>query len=298
MKVIGSDKRIYTFSPLNKPQAFIDLGETFWIETEDCYGGQIQTEHDLRTHIDTSTMDASTGPIAVNGVFQGDVIRVEILDIQVADKGIMVTAPGLGPLGDMIAEATTKIIPIEDGLARFNDRICFPIKPMIGVIGVAPREGSVHCATPGDHGGNLDTKDITIKSSVYFPVFVDGANLAVGDLHARMGDGELDGTGIEVAGKIKMRVSKVKCAVSLTMPIVETDEEYLVIASEQSFSAAARKGIACAVKLLEKSLELSFSDAYRLVSATCDLRVSQIVNPLITVRVAIPKSLTPPLFWT
>lgn len=67
---------------------------------------------------------------------------------------------------------------------------------MVGVCGVAPKPGlDVHCAVPGDHGSNLDTKMIKVGSRVYLPVAVPGAGLAVGDLHACMGDGELSGHG-------------------------------------------------------------------------------------------------------
>lgn len=113
----------------------------------------------------------------------------------------MVTSPGLGVLGEKITEAHTKIIPIKNGFAEFNEKIRLPLTPMIGVLGVAPAEGSVHCAVPGDHGSNMDTKLIKVGSKVYLPVFVSGANLALGDLHACMGDGELSGTGIETAGQ-------------------------------------------------------------------------------------------------
>lgn len=118
----------------------------------------------------------------------------------------MVTSPGLGVLGEKITEAHTKIIPIKNGFAEFNEKIRLPLTPMIGVLGVAPAEGSVHCAVPGDHGSNMDTKLIKVGSKVYLPVFVSGANLALGDLHACMGDGELSGTGIETAGRVCLQV--------------------------------------------------------------------------------------------
>lgn len=294
MKVILSDKVIYHFSPKNQPIDSINLGDDFWVETNDCYSGQIKTEKDLRPNIDISIMDAATGPIEIKGVVPGDIICVEILDIELAAQGVMVTAPGLGPLGDLITEPDTKIIPIKNGLAYFSDELKLPLTPMVGVLGVSPDHGEIHCATPGDNGGNLDTKDIKKGSKVYFPVFVKGANLAVSDLHACMGDGELSGTGIEIAGRVKMVVSKVASR-NLLMPIVETKESFAIIASATSFETAAYKGLKYTVELLQNALGLSFSNAYRLLSATCDLKISQIVNPLLTVRVSVPKSIVPKL---
>lgn len=165
---------------------------------------------------------------------------------------------------------------------------------MVGVIGVAPAEGEVRNASPGNHGGNLDTKDIKPGSKVYFPVFVDGANLALGDLHACMGDGELSGTGIEIAGKVRLSVEKVP-GINLNVPVVETESHFMVVTSAENFTEAAREGIGHSIGFIRRNLGLSFPDAYRLLSATSDLRISQIVNPLLTLRLAIPKTLMPTL---
>lgn len=288
MKTIKKNKVIYSFSPDNAPIATVKLNETFWIETQDCYGGQIKTENDLRTNIDNSILDASTGPVAIKDVYAGDTICVDILKIEVDSQGVLPTAPGFGPLGELIKTADTKIVPIKDNLIHFSDDLKLPLTPMIGVLGVAPKKGEIHCATPGDHGGNIDTKEIKEENKVYFPVFVDGANLAAGDIHACMGDGELSGTGVETAGKIQLKITKVD-NLKITMPIVETAKSLMVISSESSFEKATKKGLKFATDLITRYTNLSFPDAYRLLSATCDLQISQIVNPLITVRVKIPK---------
>jgi len=291
IKVVGKEKVIYNFSPGNMPVDEVDLNEDFWVETEDCYCGQIKTERDLRPNIDITIMDAATGPIRINGVAAGDVICVSVEEIELASQGVMVTSPGLGPLGDLIGEPNTKVIAIKDGYAHFSENIKLPLAPMVGVLGVAPKQGEIHCATPGDHGANMDTKDVRVGSKVYLPVFVDGANLAVADLHACMGDGELSGTGIETAGRVRLRVTKAKTG-KLLMPVVEDEDSFMVVSSEKTFGEAARKGIKYSVELLQAALGLCFPDAYRLLSAACDLRISQIVNPLITVRISIPKTLT------
>lgn len=116
--------------------------------------------------------------------------------IDLAPQGVMVTSVGLGVLGDHITEPNTKIIPVHDGFAHFSDDIKLPLTPMIGVMGVATKNGEIHCAVPEDHGANMDTKLVRVGSRVYFPVNAEGAGLAVGDMHACMGDGELSGTGI------------------------------------------------------------------------------------------------------
>ena len=160
----------------------------------------------------------------------------------------------------------------------------------MGVIGVAPRSGDIHCAVPGDHGSNMDTKIITVGSKVYLPVAVKGALLAVGDLHACMGDGELSGTGIETAGKILMKVTVLK-GTRLERPMVETADSMYTIASAKEFKDGVHAAVEDMVNYLMKKTGLSFPDAYRLLSATCDIQVSQVVNDLHTFRVRAPKAL-------
>src|SRR5450830_439662 len=64
---------------------------------------------------------------------------------------------------------------------------------------------------PREHGGNCDIKDLSRGSKVYFPVYVDGAGLSVGDLHFSQGDGEITFCGaIEMAGWVHMRVNIIK----------------------------------------------------------------------------------------
>ena len=207
MRVIPKDKVIFSFNAEHPCQYTVQDGETFWVETDDCYSGQITDASVKRPDIDISIMDCSVGPIAVQGAQPGDTLCVEILAIEFGPQGVMVTSKGLGVLGDRITEPDTKVIPIRDGFAHFSDTIRLPLTPMVGVCGVAPKPGlDVHCAVPGDHGSNLDTKMIKVGSRVYLPVAVPGAGLAVGDLHACMGDGELSGTGIETpAGSASRR---------------------------------------------------------------------------------------------
>ena len=208
MKVLSKDHVIYFFNQENPACYRVEDGETFWVETDDCYSGQIKDASVKRPDIDISIMDCSVGPIYIEGAMPGDTLCVEILAIQFAPQGVMVTSKGLGVLGERIQEPDTKIIPIRDGFAYFSDSIRLPLTPMIGVCGVAPKAGlNVHCAVPGDHGGNLDTKLVTVGSRLYLPVEQEGAGLAVGDLHACMGDGELSGTGIETPGRICIRTS-------------------------------------------------------------------------------------------
>ena len=68
---------------------------------------------------------------------------------------------------------------------------------------------------PREHGGNCDIKNLTRGSKVYFPVYVKGGGLSMGDIHFSQGDGEITFCGaIEMAGFLDLRVSLIKDGVA------------------------------------------------------------------------------------
>ncbi len=288
MKTILKDHVIQSFNRTNPFKYHVEDGEIFWVELDDCYSGQINSPEILRTHIDASLINRSVGPIAIKGALSGDVLCVEILEICLAQQGVMVTSPGLGVLGERIVEANTKIIPVKEGYAHFSSEIKVPLTPMIGVIGVAPKEGDIHCAIPGDHGANMDAKVITTGAKVYLPVAIDGAGLALTDLHACMGDGEVSGTGLEIAGKVRLKVTVLSPGFT-DRPMVETADSLYTIASHEDIGTAIRIAVDDMTAFIMKKKQLSFPDAYRLVSATCDVQICQLVNKRKTIRVRAPK---------
>ncbi len=222
------DKVVYTFSAANAPIASIDSGEVVIFRTQDCFSNQMHSESQLVTNCDYSKMNPATGPLFVRDAHPGDVLKVELLDVQCDVIGTT-TLPKIGPLWDK-CETRTKRIPIENGKAVFND-VRFPVNPMIGVIGVAPEEGkSVPCGYPGNHGGNLDCKLMVKGNTAYFPVRVEGALVQMGDMHAVMGDSELCGTGLEINGTVMARISIIRqCA--LDWPVLETPTSWYTLAS-------------------------------------------------------------------
>lgn len=288
MKVIPKDQVIFHFNTTNQANYEVEDGEVFWVEADDCYSGQIYSEEIKRPDIDISIMDCAVGPIHVRGAMPGDTLCVEVLALDLARQGVMVTSPGLGVLGNQITEPNTKIIPVHDGFAHFSEDIRLPLTPMIGVMGVAPRSGEFHCAVPDDHGANMDTKLVRAGSKVYFPVHVEGAGLAVGDMHACMGDGELSGTGIEIAGRMCLKTI-VYHDRPIERPVIETADAIYFLASRKTLKESIRLASQDAVQFLMKRLDLCFPDAYRLLSAVCDIQICEVVDDNVTVRIHCPK---------
>src|SRR5207302_7848266 len=221
-------------------------------------------------------------------------IRIQIREIRVADWGFQSIVSGHGVLGDEVDRPRTKVIPIEDGIAVFSKRIRLPVRPHVGTIGVAPAAEEWTTFYPGDHGGNLDTKEISKGNSVYLLVFQPGAQLAMGDIHALTADGEVCVTGIEIAGTIRAQVDVLR-GYGLQRPIVETPEAWLTLASAPTLDDAAKLATHDGVAFLARGADLPWDEAYMLASIACDLRISQDVDPWRTAKLVIPKKLVPRL---
>jgi amidase len=283
---------IYIFEPEMSPAASVKPGEVFKVETDDCFCGQIKSEKTLCSEIDFDRINPATGPIRIEGAEPGDTLAVEIIGMDLADHGVAVAVPGEGLLGDSVERPSTKIIPIKDGQCLFSG-LSLPVKPMIGVIGVAPEEGAFPTGTPWSHGGNMDTKDIGPGAILYLPVRRPGALLAMGDCHAVMGDGEVCCSGCEVATTVTLRTSLIKGR-SRKWPILETSEGLSVIVSGEDLDSVLSEATSEAVDMLKTGLGLSWEDAYVLSSLVMDLRISQLVDPKKTVRGVIPKGVMSP----
>ncbi|MGI5962672.1 MAG: acetamidase/formamidase family protein [Lawsonibacter sp.] len=287
MQVLSREHSVYTFNAAHPPKYKVTDGEVFWVDVEDAYRGQMRDPSVLRPQIESTNW--STGPIVVEGAMPGDVLCVEFLKFEFEDQGVMPTNIGMGLLGDLIDQPTTKIIPIRDGHAIFSDHIHLPLTPMAGVCAVAPEPGvDLRCTYPGDFGGNLDTTKIKPGSKLYLSVINEGANLFIGDFHACMGDGEVSGTAIETPGRALVRVS-LRRDCSIVRPVVETDEAIYFLASAPTLDEAVRISVQDAIDYLMRKLELDFQDAYRLFSIACDTQISQVVNPLKTARARCPR---------
>ncbi len=280
---------VYSLSPHHPPVLTIEPGETVRVSTLDCFGGQIRCEQDQLSRIDWERINPATGPIAVRGARPGDTLAVDILDIRVAPQGVMVAVPGDAGLGRLIPATRTKVIPLTAGKARFSPELTLPAEPMIGVIGTAPAELAVPTGTPGPHGGNMDCREIRAGTTLYLPVFVPGALLALGDLHAAMGDGEVVGVGIETAGEVDLRV-RLLPGIAVPLPVLENPAAVMTIASAATLEEAAQTATAAMVRLLVDSGKIDASEAAMLLSVTGQLRICQIVDPLLTVRMELPRS--------
>lgn len=273
----------------HKPCAYAKSGETVVFVTKDCFGGQIQSEDQIMDGLDWSNINPATGPLYVEGALPGDVLKAEILDIEVADKGVMIDGGGEGVMGRFIHEAKTKILPIRDGKVIFNDKLQFPIHPMIGVIGTAPAGDGIPTGTPGAHGSNMDCTKIVKGAKLYLPVNVEGALLAMGDLHALMGDGEVGVCGVETDGVVTIKISVLKNC-NLPTPLIVDDKNAIALYSAETADEACEGAAIQMFKFLMSELDMTDHDAEMLLSVIGNVCICQIVDPEKTARMEIPIS--------
>jgi amidase len=288
MSIKISNCKIFKFSKDNPYVAKIQSGDMVEIETLDCFSNQLKTKEDTLDAIDWNQINPATGPIYIEGAMPGDTLKVTIEDIVLCDQGVMAAEEGGGPLGHLLKGTKTKIIPIIDGKAIFDSKLSIPLKPMIGVIGVAPGEEDINTGTPGNHGGNMDNLMITKGSTLYLPIFVEGALFALGDLHAVMGDGEIGVTGVEIPGSVKAKLEVMK-GLTLNNPVLENAEKFTTIASEKNLEDAVNRATVDMAMILKERIDMDLHDIAMLMSAVGNTEICQVVDPLRTARFVMPK---------
>lgn len=285
--LISSKHVIFEMSKTNKPVATAKSGDTVTFETLDCFSNTIQSEKDTTATIDFDDVNPATGPLYIEGAKPGDTLKVQIHTIELGEQGVMVAAPGLGQFGEEVTIPETLISKVNNESFTFGD-LKLPLNKMIGVIGTAPKDAPVNTGTPGDHGGNLDTTLNIEGATLYLPVNVEGALLAMGDCHAAMGDGEVMGSGVEIPAKVTVTVEVLKDC-QLSLPFIETEQVVATLGSRETIEASTKLALDNMKIYVKNKLGLSNNKAGMLLSAVANVKASQIVNPNSTMRVEIDK---------
>jgi len=288
MRVEG--QTVYAMWGKNRPGWKVKSGSELTFVTRDCFDNQLLEEDARLEGLDWDAINPATGPVWIEGALPGDVLKVTIREIRVAELGTMAAIPGNGVLGELVKENALKHIRVRDGIAEFSPGIRIPCSPMIGVIGVAPAgEEAIPCGEPGSHGGNMDNTRIGAGTVLYLPVFQEGALLAMGDVHACMGDGEIMVTGLEIPAEVDVQVEVLK-GVSIRNPMLETEEACYTIASDEDLEKAVFSAVYDMTQVVMRQLNMSLEEAGMLLSAMGNLQFCQVVDPKRTVRMEMKRS--------
>ena len=283
----------FSFSSSHPPALVINPGEFVHVQTWDCYRGAITNPENALLPIDSGLINPATGPIFVTGAEPGDTLSVTLHEIRPASRGVARTYPGEGQLQHLLTKPFAQFFDVSDGLVTMNERVSFPASPMLGVVGVAPEEGEISTMPAGRHGGNLDNNRNTIGSTIHLPVKHPGALLAIGDMHAAMGDGEICGTGIEIAGDVLLTVELIK-GLGSNFPVTETATSWIThgVSTVEDLYGAMRIACTEAAGLLVSQWGFSVEEAFIFLSVQGNLGIAQAVHPAkgtVIAKMEIPK---------
>ena len=297
---IGKDQRIHFFDAMIEPVVHIEPGTKLSLQTTNSIiermlkhpgtsDEDLMSDPDVWRPVPPEEGNPATGPIYVNGASEGDALAVEIHSIDPVGTGFSIIRSGA--LNGR-TERLVRFFDSEQEDVFFAPGIIIPKRPMVGVIGTAPKEGRVATQSLGDHGGNMDASVVTAGATVYLPVFVPGALLSVGDVHTAMGDGEINGMGIETQAKVDIEVDVVP-GMPLKRPMVETSSNWITIASHEELEKAIWLAVEDMTDFLARYLDMPIGEALLLVSLAADVRICQVVNRLRAARVELPKTVLP-----
>ncbi|HEX3894087.1 MAG TPA: acetamidase/formamidase family protein [Terracidiphilus sp.] len=287
------------------PRLHIETGDEVQIACVDASGGQVVPGMSLDHYrtIDRTRIHSLTGPISIEGAEPGDVLQIDVLATRHSGWGWSSIVEGLGFLKDRFRDPYLFHWSLEGEITRSLGPAIVPVRPFLGVMGVARAEdGTFRTRPPGPFGGNLDVRELCAGSSLYLPVFNSGALFSCGDGHAAQGDGEVCINGIECPLDVTLRF-KLHKRQPLSGPIVEASERaapdstadaWIVVESDPDMATAARAATSRMIDLLVSRWSFTEIHAYLLCSVALKLRLSQVVNePMYTVSGAISKQILP-----
>lgn len=265
-KRLTRDQATQAYCRFDRQVLEIEPGETIQVETEDALGASFRTSSDITLERFGQITFPLTGPIAVRGAQPGDTLAVRVENIELDDQGVVVFRSGGGVLKDWMPGFAGKVVRVHDGFVQFNDQIRIPIRPMIGKIGTAPALECLRSSVPGVHGGNMDCPELTIGHTIYLPVNVLGGLLAVGDVHAAMGDAEICGTGVEIRARLTLTIDLRKGRPkAMTWPRIETPAEIITLAAATPVDEALYLAAKDMVLWLEEEYRFDRAEAYLLL---------------------------------
>ena len=249
-----------------------------------------------------------TGPFYVEGAEPGDVVVVTFEKIEtnratafsssllapyVVDPASMATRQDRDP------KRVTWEIDKAAGVARLSDpdvrpgTIVLPLRPMLGCVGVAPaRKEAISTATPGAFGGNMDYAGVTTGVKVMLPVNEPGALLFIGDGHARQGEGEVVGTGLETSMDVEFTVDLIKKKAA-SWPRMESDTHVMTLGSARPLLQALQHATTEMLRWLVADYGFSERGASAFMGQALEYEIANVVDPNFTVVAKVRKAMLP-----
>ena len=294
--VLRDDQTHNKFSRRIEPALRVPPGSIIEAFAHEATGGQFTIASSDPTDVNMDRVHTLTGPVYVEGAEPGDVLAVELLEIEVGNWGWMAIIPEFGVLLDDFSKTKvmkTFALDKAKNAVEFARGVHVPFQPFAGVMGVAPdTDEMLDTGPPRANGGNLDNPHLVVGTTVHFPVFVPGALFSIGDPHAAQGLGEVAGTGMESPGRFVYKVSVIKNGRGIQEVQYETDAYYATTGFATTLEEAAKKATRYMIEYLVGVRGMSREDAYMLCSLAGNLEIAEAVDtPNMLVVMHLPKSI-------
>lgn len=297
----------YTYG-VQTPVARLRSGDVLETNTLDAFGNVLKRPGDTLDMVKGD--NPLTGPFYIEGAAPGDTLAIKFLELEVdGNQGVGAFAPGFGALNSstytpMLGAPLAERIwyyPVDHAAnaATFhaqdsNFTVQIPLHPFLGCIGVAPAGGEARSSiVPAENGGNMDAPEASVGNTLYLPVNVAGAMLYMGDGHAAMGDGEVDGTAIEAPLRARLQVKVIKGR-RLDWPRFENDDFIMAVGITRPLDDALRVAFTQLIAWIHQDYGLSELDAYELLSKVATIHLDEMVDPNYVIVASIHKKYLPP----
>ncbi len=280
---LTADQTHNKFSSSIPPVITVPSGSIIEAYTEEASDQQFQLGDDVDAviNLDFEPIHPLTGPVYVEDAQPGDILAVTLHEIELGAWGWTAIVPGFGFLADDFPNAAIKTFELgkEATSVDFGNDVVIPLNPFPGVMGVAPPTDSLlSTIPPRANGGNMDDPNMVEGTTVYFPVFVEGALFSIGDAHAAQGHGEVCGTAIEAPMRFVYEVNLIKGERTIEEPQYETEDYYAVTGFGTTIDEAAKKATQYMIDYLVSEHGMTREDAYMLCSLAGDLKIAEVVD--------------------
>ncbi|KAF4980746.1 hypothetical protein F66182_17209 [Fusarium sp. NRRL 66182] len=277
------------------PVLTVSSGDVVTFDLIDSSNGQITVDSDTSS-LDSFRLelaDPAVGPVYIRDAEPGDALKVEVLSLEMGNWGWTAVVPGFGLLADDYTQPDLKIWKFdpEAGFAELKPGVRVPLRPFLGIMGIAPgADGEFSTIPPTVVGGNIDCRDMVVGSALYLPIQVPGALFSCGDGHAAQGHGEVCGTAIETNMKAKIRLTVCKNhpwvqSPHLSLPpqsrglaVFPDKGQYATMGVDADVLQATRKATRSMIEWLVATKGLTRTEAYILASVAGDLKLAEVVD--------------------
>jgi acetamidase/formamidase len=289
--------RFYTTLGQHPPALRVQPGDSVVLQTLDALG--VDREGVTRGE----RPNPQSGPIWVEGAAPGDALQVTIVRLTPTRRRGWTRFPLAPNVVDPVRAArlperetvewevdlATRTVRLIDPPAALTG-LGLPYEPMIGCFGVAPADGeAIVTATSGPHGGNMDWRGFRPGAVVWFPVSVPGGLLFAGDGHARQGDGEIAGTGVEIAMEMELRLD-VRKGWPIRWPRgLTAGGELFTVGNARPLDQALQHATTEMLDWLERDYALDIVAASHLMGQTVGYDIGNVFNPAFTVVCRMPS---------